>query len=173
MSVLIGLLTTVLVLNCFFLVLLILIQLPKKESGSGLAFGGGTLDMALGARAGNMLTELTKVSASLFLLLCLVLAIIGNPGKDDISARLGANATPATTPATTPTSTPITTPATVPATTPAAASVEAEVTDKVDDALAGAADNPAPQAPEAPLPPAAPEKPAETPAAPPEGGEKK
>ena len=38
MSVLIGILTTVLVLNCFFLVLLILIQLPKKESGSGLAF---------------------------------------------------------------------------------------------------------------------------------------
>ena len=61
MSVLIGLLTTVLVLNCFFLVLLILIQLPKKESGSGLAFGGGTLDMALGAGAGNMLTKLTKV----------------------------------------------------------------------------------------------------------------
>ena len=153
MSVLIGLLTTVLVLNCFFLVLLILIQLPKKESGSGLAFGGGTLDMALGAGAGNMLTKLTKVSASLFLLLCLVLAIIGNPGKDDISARLGAQAAPTT--------------------TPAAASVEAEVTDKVDDALAGATDNPAPQAPEAPLPPAAPEKPAETPAAPPEGGEKK
>ena len=69
MSVLIGLLTTVLVLNCFFLVLLILIQLPKKESGSGLAFGGGTLDMALGAGAGNMLPKLTKVSASLFLLL--------------------------------------------------------------------------------------------------------
>ena len=49
MSILITLLTTVLVLNCFFLVLLILIQLPKKESGSGLAFGGGALDMALGA----------------------------------------------------------------------------------------------------------------------------
>ena len=145
--------TTVLVLNCFFLVLLILIQLPKKESGSGLAFGGGTLDMALGAGAGNMLTKLTKVSASLFLLLCLVLAIIGNPGKDDISARLGAKAAPTT--------------------TPAAASVEAEVTDKVDDALAGAADTTAPQAAEAPPSPAAPEKPAETPAAPPEGGEKK
>ena len=77
MTILIGILTAVLVLNCFFLVLLILIQLPKKESGSGLAFGGGTLDMALGAGAGNVLTKLTKASASLFLLLCLVLAIIG------------------------------------------------------------------------------------------------
>jgi len=153
MSVLIGLLTTVLVLNCFFLVLLILIQLPKKESGSGLAFGGGTLDMALGAGAGNMLTKLTKVSASLFLLLCLVLAIIGNPGKDDISASLGPKSTPATTPAE----------------LPAATSVEAEVSGELDDVLTGAADTPAPQTPETATPTPAPE----TPAAPPEGGEKK
>ena len=81
MSILITLLTTVLVLNCFFLVLLILIQLPKKESGSGLAFGGGALDMALGAGAGNVLTRFTKYSASLFLILCLVLAVIGNNGN--------------------------------------------------------------------------------------------
>ena len=81
MSILITLLTTVLVLNCFFLVLLILIQLPKKESGSGLAFGGGALDMALGAGAGNVLTRFTKYSASLFLILCLVLAVIGSNGN--------------------------------------------------------------------------------------------
>ncbi|SVC28223.1 uncharacterized protein METZ01_LOCUS281077, partial [marine metagenome] len=146
-------------------VLLILIQLPKKESGSGLAFGGGTLDMALGAGAGNVLTKLTKVSASLFLLLCLVLAIIGNPGKSDISKRIGAQAQPATIPATAP--------ATTPTGTPDAAPVQAEVTDKVDDALAGAADTPAPTTPEAATPAATPGKPAETPAAPPEGGEKK
>ena len=81
MSILIPILTAVLVLNCFFLVLLILIQLPKKESGSGLAFGGGALDMALGAGAGNVLTRFTKYSASLFLILCLVLAVIGNNGN--------------------------------------------------------------------------------------------
>ena len=81
MSILIPILTTVLVLNCFFLVLLILIQLPKKESGSGLAFGGGALDMALGAGAGNVLTRFTKYSASLFLILCLVLAVIGSNGN--------------------------------------------------------------------------------------------
>ena len=51
MSTIIFLLTLVLVLNCLLLVLLILAQLPKKESGSGLAFGGGALDMALGAGA--------------------------------------------------------------------------------------------------------------------------
>ncbi|MDP6891822.1 MAG: preprotein translocase subunit SecG [Verrucomicrobiota bacterium] len=91
MNILITLLTWILVLNCFFLVFLILIQLPKKESGSGLAFGGGALDMALGAGAGNMLTRITKFSASLFLGLCMVLAVISNSGgKNLVSGRLGA-----------------------------------------------------------------------------------
>ena len=138
-------LTTVLVLNCFFLVLLILIQLPKKESGSGLAFGGGTLDMALGAGAGNVLTKLTKVSASLFLLLCLVLAVIGGTDKGGLSERLAGDGAPADD----------TPPANPGLTAPAEATGKAE----------GAA-------PSAPAP-AAVEKPAETPAAPPKGEEKK
>ena len=151
-------LTTVLVLNCFFLVLLILIQLPKKESGSGLAFGGGTLDMALGAGAGNVLTKLTKVSASLFLLLCLVLAVIGGTDKGGLSERLAGDGAPADD----------TTPANPGLTAPAEATGKAE-----DTAPSPPAPTPAPTAPEAATPPAVPEKPAETPAAPPEGGEKK
>ena len=88
---LISILTFVLVLNCFFLVFLILIQLPKKESGSGLAFGGGALDMALGAGAGNVLTRITKFSASLFLGLCMILAVLSNSGGNNlVSERLGA-----------------------------------------------------------------------------------
>ena len=149
-------LTTVLVLNCFFLVLLILIQLPKKESGSGLAFGGGTLDMALGAGAGNVLTKLTKVSASLFLLLCLVLAVIGGTDKGGLSERLAGDGAPAT--ATPPANPGLTAPA--------------EATDKAEGTAHRAA--PAvPTAPEAATPPAAVEKPAETPAAPPKSEEKK
>ena len=144
----IGILTTVLVLNCFFLVLLILIQLPKKESGSGLAFGGGTLDMALGAGAGNVLTKLTKVSASLFLLLCLVLAVIGGTDKGGLSGRLAGDEAPT-------------------ATTPTATSA------LMAPAEGAAPSAPAPTAPEAATPPAAVEKPAETPAAPPKGEEKK
>ena len=141
----IGILTTVLVLNCFFLVLLILIQLPKKESGSGLAFGGGTLDMALGAGAGNVLTKLTKISATLFLLLCLVLAVIGGTDKGGLSDRLAEDGAPATTGKT----------------EGAAPSVPAPTAPAV------------PTGPEAATPPAAVEKPAETPAAPPKGEEKK
>lgn len=91
MNILITILTVTLVLNCFFLVFLILIQLPKKESGSGLAFGGGALDMALGAGAGNVLTRITKFSATLFLGLCMVLAVISNSGGSNlISERLGS-----------------------------------------------------------------------------------
>ena len=88
---LISILTFLLVLNCFFLVFLILIQLPKKESGSGLAFGGGALDMALGAGAGNVLTRITKFSASLFLGLCMILAVLSNSGGNNlVSERLGS-----------------------------------------------------------------------------------
>ena len=36
----IGLLTVVLVLDCTLLILLVLIQLPKKDAGAGIAFGG-------------------------------------------------------------------------------------------------------------------------------------
>ena len=153
-----GILTTVLVLNCFFLVLLILIQLPKKESGSGLAFGGGTLDMALGAGAGNVLTKLTKVSASLFLLLCLVLAVIGGTDKGGLSERLAGDEAPT---------------ATIPPANPdLTAPVEVNV--KAEGAAPSApAATPATATPEAATPPTAIEKPAETPAAPPKGEEKK
>ena len=41
MGFLIGLLTVVMVLDCLLLIFLVLIQLPKKEAGAGLAFGGG------------------------------------------------------------------------------------------------------------------------------------
>ena len=53
--------------------------------------------MALGAGAGNVLTKLTKVSASLFLLLCLVLAVIGGTDKGGLSDRLAEDGAPAAT----------------------------------------------------------------------------
>jgi len=44
MGFLIGLLTVVMVLDCLALILLVLIQLPKKDAGAGLAFGGGATE---------------------------------------------------------------------------------------------------------------------------------
>jgi preprotein translocase subunit SecG len=76
MAFFIGLLTLVLVLDCVVLVLLVLIQLPKKDAGAGLAFGGGATDALFGAGTGNVLTKITKYTATIFFVLALVLSIM-------------------------------------------------------------------------------------------------
>jgi preprotein translocase subunit SecG len=75
-SFFIGLLTVVLVLDCLFLLLLILIQLPKKEAGLGQAFGSGTTDALFGAGSGTALTKMTKYAAVIFFVLTFLLAIL-------------------------------------------------------------------------------------------------
>ena len=64
------------VLDCVVLIFLVLIQLPKKESGAGMAFGGGATDALFGAGSGNALTMITKYAAALFLVLSLTLSIL-------------------------------------------------------------------------------------------------
>lgn len=81
MNFLAGLLTAVLVLDSLFLILLILVQLPKKEAGVGQAFGGGATDALFGAGSGNALTKMTKYAAGIFLSLCLVLYIMGGAAR--------------------------------------------------------------------------------------------
>jgi preprotein translocase subunit SecG len=76
LSFFIGLLTVVLVLDCLFLLLLILIQLPKKEAGLGQAFGSSTTDALFGAGSGTALTKMTKYAAVIFFALTFFLAIL-------------------------------------------------------------------------------------------------
>lgn len=76
-----GLLTAVLVLDSLLLILLILVQLPKKEAGVGQAFGGGATDALFGAGTGNALTKMTKYAATIFLTLCLVLYVMGGAAR--------------------------------------------------------------------------------------------
>src|SRR6185295_18839285 len=76
MALLIGFLTFILVVNCLFLMLLVLVQLPKKEAGAGLAFGAGAVDTLIGAGSGNALTKLTKYAAGSFLGLAVLLAVL-------------------------------------------------------------------------------------------------
>jgi preprotein translocase subunit SecG len=76
MGFLIGLFTVILVLDCAALILLVLIQLPKKDAGVGLAFGGGATDALFGAGSGNVLTKITKYAATAFFVLSLVLSIM-------------------------------------------------------------------------------------------------
>lgn len=76
MGFLIGLLTVVMVLDCLVLILLVLIQLPKKEAGAGLAFGGGATDALFGAGSGNVLTKITKYAATIFFIMSVVLSLL-------------------------------------------------------------------------------------------------
>ncbi len=75
MSLFIGLLTAVLVVDCLLLILLVLVQLPKKEAGAGLAFGAGAADALFGAGAGNPLTKITKFAAIAFFALLILIAL--------------------------------------------------------------------------------------------------
>jgi len=70
-------LTAVLVLDCLFLILLVLVQLPKKEAGMGQAFGGAATDALFGAGSGNVLTKATKWGAGVFFVLAIALTLMG------------------------------------------------------------------------------------------------
>lgn len=76
MSYLIGLMTVILAIDCVFLILLILMQLPKKEAGMGTAFGGAATDALFGAGSGNVLTTLTRYAATLFFVMAVTLTIL-------------------------------------------------------------------------------------------------
>jgi preprotein translocase subunit SecG len=76
MGFIIGLLTVFMVLDCVVLVFLVLIQLPKKEAGAGLAFGGSATDALFGAGSGNVLTKITKYSATIFFAMAVLLSIL-------------------------------------------------------------------------------------------------
>ena len=149
MGFVIGILTVVMVVDCLALILLVLIQLPKKEAGAGLAFGGAATDALFGAGSGNVLTNITKYAAGTFFVLAIVLSLMQSiyhhrtsDGFRDAITKAGG--TPAAS---------AMSPAPAPAAVPAAGTNSLTVT-------------PAPQV-EAPNMPVAPAKPPTTPATPP------
>lgn len=76
MNFIIGILTVLLVINCLLLILLVLVQLPKKDAGAGMAFGGGAADALFGAGSGNVLTKITKWATGIFFVMALVLCLM-------------------------------------------------------------------------------------------------
>jgi len=108
MLFLIILLTVAMVVDCVILCFLVLMQLPKKEAGAGLAFGGGATDALFGAGSGNLLTKFTKYTAGIFFVLALILSVLQSyrahqPGSDFLervkqhqNEQPGINATPST-----------------------------------------------------------------------------
>jgi len=108
MSFLIGVLTFLLVINCAVLILLVLVQLPKKDAGAGLAFGGGAADALFGAGSGNALTKITKYATVGFFALALCIGIMqdrahqGNTAAFEKQVDQSQSAVPATIPQATP-----------------------------------------------------------------------
>jgi protein translocase SecG subunit len=76
MSWIVGILSFFLILACLLLMLLVLIQLPKKEAGMGQAFGGGATDALFGAGSGTALTKMTKYTTGIFFVLTLLLWVL-------------------------------------------------------------------------------------------------
>src|SRR5947208_181111 len=114
MAFLIGFLTLVMVVDCLIVIFLVLIQLPKKDAGAGLAFGGSATDALFGAGSGTVLTKITKYCAAAFFVLAIGLSIaqsnyhrrtttefqekLEQPAKSPVSTLPPAPAAPATTP---------------------------------------------------------------------------
>ena len=93
MNWLIYFLTVVLILDCLLLILLVLIQLPKKEAGMGQAFGGAATDALFGAGSGNALTKLTKYSTGVFFGLALGLSVLNAYAVKHTQSKLSGYAT--------------------------------------------------------------------------------
>ncbi|MBA4148513.1 MAG: preprotein translocase subunit SecG [Verrucomicrobia bacterium] len=87
-TVFIWLLTAVLLIDCLFLVLLVLVQLPKKDAGAGLAFGGAATDALFGAGSGTALTKITKYAATIFFVVTLALAALHSHDKKDVRSAV-------------------------------------------------------------------------------------
>lgn len=111
MSLLIGFLTFILVVNCLLLLLLVLIQLPKKEAGAGIAFGGAATDALFGAGSGNALTKMTKYSAAIFVGLSLSLSVLNSNSSKASNRRLEAELLKKSNEPTAPVPSPLSTPA--------------------------------------------------------------
>ena len=121
MNFIVGIFTFILIINCLLLILLVLIQLPKKDAGAGMAFGAGTADALFGAGSGNALTKITKNATLTFLLLALFIGYLHDKVHANNSAADFAKlvqqkqmAAPAMQPAPVQTA-PVTTPAATPA----------------------------------------------------------
>ena len=132
MGFLIGLFTLVMVLDCLILVFLVLIQLPKKEAGAGLAFGSGATDALFGAGSGTVLTKITKYSATIFFVLAIALSVMQSNYHRRTSTEFEKNLEkPGRSPAAAVTTSPSPSPASTTTNIPFLSTTPAELTNEV------------------------------------------
>lgn len=125
MNIFIGILTVLLILLSVFIVLVVLIQKPRADSGLGTAMGGGMAEATFGAETGNVLTRATIASSIAFFVLAFGLYLLQlNAHKKSLRADAGTGLPSVTAPASTapaPVLPPVVGPETTPATSPAPA----------------------------------------------------
>ena len=80
MNIIIALFSFVLILLCLFTLLVVMVQKPKGDGGLGAALGGGSMEAALGAETGSLLTKITIYSVIGFFVLTFAL-YLGNVGS--------------------------------------------------------------------------------------------
>jgi preprotein translocase subunit SecG len=88
MNIIYIFLTILMFLDCVVLIFLVLLQLPKKEAGAGMAFGGAATDALFGAGSGNMLTNITKYAAGIFFGLAILMAFLASQKPKSSAASL-------------------------------------------------------------------------------------
>jgi preprotein translocase subunit SecG len=114
MGILYYLFAVLMFVDCVLLVFLVLLQLPKKEAGAGMAFGGAATDALFGAGSGNVLTKITKYVAGIFFGLAILMAWMTAHKPESSASALeksltqggGASVSPATPPQTAPATAP-------------------------------------------------------------------
>ena len=105
-----AILMVLLLIVSVFMILLILVQRGK---GGGLvgAFGGGGGQSAFGAKAGDLFTKITVVTACIWIVGCIILLLVMKPGNNAGDRGFGDGKTSApaesNAPVTTPTPMPL------------------------------------------------------------------
>lgn len=74
------------VIACLFLILVVLIQ-PGKSGGMGALSGAAATQVFGGRGAGNLLTRLTWITASIFFITSVTLAYFSSSHGDSLQAR--------------------------------------------------------------------------------------
>ena len=110
MSLVIGILTFILILTSVFLVLVVLMQRAKTDSGMGAAMGGGITESTFGAETSNVLSKATINAAILFFVVSFILYlahVYQTKHHEDVDGKLPTVVAPArTAPTPQPASTP-------------------------------------------------------------------
>ena len=82
-----GIVTVIHVIVALFLILVVLLQAGRGGGVSG-AFGGGAGAAFGQASATNILTKMTALSAGIFMVTCMTLAVLSTPSADDPMRKL-------------------------------------------------------------------------------------